>query len=647
MSTPDGELRQRLRTASLAAKETIGSGVDKLRPLTSFAAPFVAQVLERTQIAKYHTLGGHGFAAEDVNTLLDRFKGKAAKVIGASNEAHGADRLVDGVRIQTKYYASASKTVAAAFDPATGYRYRGQVLEVPRDQYGECVELMAERIAEGKVPNISDPGRAEELVRQGTVTYEQARNVARFGTVESLAYDAANQAVVCTSVFSITAVVTYAQARWQGKSRKEAALAAVGAASMSGFATLVVGVLSAQIARTKAAAGTTVAIRALLRSSVSGSGPGKTAVQWIARASAGKPLYGAAAVNHVSKLLRTNAITGAIALGVTSAPDFYRAALRRTISWQQFTKNTLVNAGGIAGGTAGWIGGAAAGAAVGTAGAPGVGTTIGGIVGGVMGSVGGGLGGGAAAKAGLDQLIRDDVEVLQETLREELEHLASEYLVAEDEMRRLAPEIGETTAADWLQRMFQSEDRHEFVRSEFEPLFRERLGREPKFVERIVLDEFAWLVSEYALTDEEKAVVERQLSRLVDAAWLRRMRDAEHWRVFARDELKPLFEEVVSAHPEQLLGRIFEEETTQLASEYLLTESELESVVLSIKERCDRAWLQRLLKAEDPRQFVRSRLLAAFDEVVRARGRVRFPTGAALEKAVVGELARPCASRRA
>lgn len=569
MSTRDGVVRRRVRTAGLAVKETVGSGVDKLRPLTGFAAPFVAQVLERTQIAKYHTLGGHGFAAEDVNTLLDRFKGKAAEVIGASNKAQGADRLVDGVRIQTKYYASASKTVAAAFDPATGYRYRGQVLEVPRDQYAECVELMAERIAEGQVPNISDPGRAEELVRQGTVTYEQARNVARSGTVESLVYDAANQAVVCTSVFSITAVVTYAQARWQGKSRKEAALAAVGAASMGSFATLVVGVLSAQIARTKAAAGATVAIRTLLKSTVSGSGPGKTAVEWIARASAGKALYGAAAVNHVSKLLRTNAITGVISLGVTSAPDFYRAALRRTISWQQFTKNTVVNAGGIAGGTAGWIGGAAAGAAVGTALAPGVGTTIGGIVGGIMGSVGGGLGAGAAAKAGLDQLIRDDLEVLQEILTEELEHLASEYLVAEDEMRRLAPEIDETTTPDWLQRMFQSADRREFVRSEF----------------------------------------------------------------------KPLFEHIVDAHPERFLSRIFEEETTQLASEYLLTESELESVVLRIRERCERAWLQRLLKAEDPRQFVRSRLVSAFDEVVRARERVRFPTSVTLEKVVVGQLA--------
>ena len=638
MSTRGGALRQRIQNAGLAAKETVGSRVDKLRPLTGFAAPFVAQVLERTQIAKYHTLGGHGFAAEDVNTLLDRFKGKAAKVIGTSNKVHGADRLVDGVRLQTKYYASPSKTVAAAFDPATGYRYRGQVLEVPRDQYAECVELVAERIAEGQVPNVRDPGRAEELVRQGTVTYEQARNVARSGTVESLAYDAANQAVVCTSVFSITAVVTYAQARWQGKSRKEAALAAVGAASMSSFATLVVGVLSAQIARTKVAAGATVAIRTLLKSTVSGSGPGRTAVEWIARASAGKALYGAAAVNHVSKLLRTNAITGVIALGVTTAPDFYRAALRRTISWQQFTKNTLVNAGGIAGGTAGWIGGAAAGAAVGTVIAPGVGTTIGGIVGGSVGTLGGGLGAGAAAKAGLNQLIRDDLEVLREILREELEHLASDYLVTEDEMRRLKPDIDGTTTPNWLQRMFQSADRGEFVRSEFEPLFRESLGRKSELVARIVLDEFAWLVSEYALADEEKAVAERQLSRLVDCAWLSRMREAKHWRVFARDELKPLFEEIVNAHPEQLLSRIFEEEITQLASAYLLTEGELESIVLRIKERCDTEWLQRLRKAEDSRQLVRSRLVPQFDEVVASREKVRFPASGDLEKTVIGFL---------
>lgn len=297
--------------------------------MSRFAPPFVAQAIERIQIAKYHTLGGHGFAAEDVNTLIDRLTAKKAEVVGVSNQLHGADRLVDGVLIQSKYYASPSQTVRAAFGPEGAFLYEGQVLEVPRDQFSECVELMAERIADGQVPNVSNPAEAEKLVRQGAVTYEQAKNVARAGTVESLIFDAGTQCVSCVSVFSVAAAVTFAQQRWSGKSSKEAAKAAVGSASASGLSTLIIGVLSAQILRTKVAAAATVTVRGLLKATVSGPGPGREIVECVAKASLGKAVHGAAAVNHVAKLLRTNAVTGVIALGVTSAPDFYRRLLHR------------------------------------------------------------------------------------------------------------------------------------------------------------------------------------------------------------------------------------------------------------------------------------------------------------------------------
>ena len=56
-----------------------------------------AAALERTQIAKYHTKGGTGFAAEDANNLAVRLRGKDAKVVGQSNDLHGVDRVVDGV----------------------------------------------------------------------------------------------------------------------------------------------------------------------------------------------------------------------------------------------------------------------------------------------------------------------------------------------------------------------------------------------------------------------------------------------------------------------------------------------------------------------------------------------------------------------
>ena len=95
-----------------------------------------AEALERTQIAKYHTKNGHGFSAEDANHFADKISGKQAELVGLNNELNGADRLVDGIRIQSKYFQTASQTIAAAFDSSSGqYRYTDQVLEVPADQY--------------------------------------------------------------------------------------------------------------------------------------------------------------------------------------------------------------------------------------------------------------------------------------------------------------------------------------------------------------------------------------------------------------------------------------------------------------------------------------------------------------------------------
>ena len=131
-------------------------------------APLTAQVLEKTQISKYYTKGGHGFAAEDANHLSDTIRGKNAEIVGTSNELNGADRIVDGVRIQSKYFQTAPETVAAAFDSSSGnYRYTGQVLEVPKDQYENCVELMLRSNRQGQGPRIRKPAGCRETSPAG------------------------------------------------------------------------------------------------------------------------------------------------------------------------------------------------------------------------------------------------------------------------------------------------------------------------------------------------------------------------------------------------------------------------------------------------------------------------------------------------
>ena len=466
------------------------NGKDKYRDrrdkiADTLTAPFLANSLETaTQIPKYHGKGGHGFAAEDANNLADRLRGRKARVVGKSNELNGPDRIVDGLKVQSKYYKTAPETIRSAFDPASGkYRYSGQVLEVPKDQYEACLEQMHDRIKRAEVPGVTDPTEAESLVKKGTVTYKQARNIARAGNIDSLMFDAKTQSVTSATSFGISFVITYAQARRQGVSSGDAIKAALRSGLESGSTTLITGIFGAQLLRTRAAAVGVVSVRNGVRAA-SHTSLGRAAIHRIAAGSLGKGVYGAAAVNHVSKLLRSNAVTVAVATVVTCTPDFYRAAFARSISWKQFTKNTTVNAASVAGGIGGWMGGAALGAAMGSV-VPGPGTAIGGFVGGAVGAIGVGFGTGKVAKVVADHVTDDDSKHLLKALEDELQMLAFEYMLTECEVEQIVGVVGKTVDQKWLRRMYKetgdSDHSHRrFVRREFEREFQRILRKRPK-----------------------------------------------------------------------------------------------------------------------------------------------------------------------
>ncbi len=71
----------------------------------------------------------------------------------------------------------------------------GMKLEVPKDQYDECVRLMKEAISQGKVVGVTDPEMASQIVTKGHVTYAQAQKVAKAGNWESIKFDVRMQAI--------------------------------------------------------------------------------------------------------------------------------------------------------------------------------------------------------------------------------------------------------------------------------------------------------------------------------------------------------------------------------------------------------------------------------------------------------------------
>jgi gas vesicle protein len=444
---------------------------DKIKANAGLAAAEIAKQLEKQQISKYHTKGGHGFSAEDANAFSDKVRLRKVEMTGTSNELNGADRIVNGVKIQTKYYQTARGTVDSAFHSETGvYRYTGQLLEVPADQYEECIRVMEEKIRAGKIPGITDPEEAKSIIKKGTVTYKQARNIAKAGNIDSIKFDAKTNAVTSGYIFAISFAVGYAKAKWEGKDNKEATEIALKSAIAAGATTFVTGVVTAQVLRTRGAAIGVVAMRSGVKT-VYKTSLGKTAVEKIAQASLGKAVYGAAAVNHVSKLLRSNVVTSVIATVATTTPDFCRATLARSISWTQFGKNLTVNAVGVAGGVGGWMGGAAIGTAV-TGGNP-----VGGVVGGIVGALAGGTAGSAGTKFVADKFVEDDAKQMLTIVKKVAEQLVFEYMLSEDEISSFADEFKKLVTGKWLRTMYAAGNSgnrpklcEEFAVKEIEPI---------------------------------------------------------------------------------------------------------------------------------------------------------------------------------
>lgn len=341
-----------------------------------------------TQWAKYHTKGGHGFAAEDANALADKLRGKHVEKVGVNNAKNGADRIVNGGCIQAKYCSTASKSIDVAFENGV-YRYPTQVIEVPKDQYTDAVRIMRGRISRGQVPGVSDPNMAEQLVLKGHYTYDEAVRIAKAGNIDSIKFDIRTQAVACAFSCGLSFAINYAAAKSNGASHEDALRIATQQAAKSGITTMITGVATQQLLRTQVgrnfAALITKAIKPTVRT-VMKSECGKQMVTKTASVMAGKQVTGAAAANIATKALRTNAIVSTALFVGTTIPDTVKFC-RGKISGRQFAENTTSNAASIGGS---WVG-ASAGAAIGSAIFPGVGTVVGGIVGGLGAGIGASL----------------------------------------------------------------------------------------------------------------------------------------------------------------------------------------------------------------------------------------------------------------
>ena len=337
-------------------------------------------------------------------------------------------------------------------------------LEVPKDQYSDAIKLMEDKIKDGKVPGISDPAKAKDLVRAGHLTYQQSVNITKFGTIESLAYDASKGIVVGVCAGGINMIFTTACVFWQTKDFKEAIRAGAAGAAMiagKGFSIFMIGSQVQKIKAVKKFIDQAIRIKLSPQNA-------RAIAQGLGRET-GK-LSTAAAQVKANRLLRGTVVTAVVAVSVTTAAELIKMA-RGKISQAQFIKNVVVSTSGIAGGTLGAVLGTTLLAPV-----PFIGPVIGGIIGGIVG----GAVSSKAAKSAMDNLIEDDSVKMMEIITRQIEYFVVNFVLTSTEMDSLNQSLDEIIDKRTTEEMMQSGNYRAYAASIIKPIVVEIVSSRPK-----------------------------------------------------------------------------------------------------------------------------------------------------------------------
>lgn len=406
---------------------------------------------------------GHGHVGEQAGHVLDKFKFKNAIQLGASHKPYGADRIVNGKLIQTKYCSTAGESIGSCFKNGEAVYLNPDKsmmqIEVPRDQYAKAVDIMRKRIQRGEVPfeDKTNGHNAYKYIKKGALTYEQSQIATksifdRNSTIQvrdsngklvkdtngniitrtvsfreklfiSAGLDFTTGMAMATPTAAVAAVWIYCNNRWRGINNSDALKNSlktlVKPILFSGFTYM----LSAQFGASK------------LGQSIATSmykATGKTVPEQIAK----------------STITKGTMIT--ITAAVTVGPDLVRA-LRGRISWGQLVKNTSVTGAGMAAGMA-------------------LGSFIP-----VVGTVLGGIGGAYVAKKVVDSIREDDaVQMIQIAKEEFIDTVMMAGFTTEEFNDVLQKTFLHKDFNIFLQKMYSTgDDARRFVRETYENLINE------------------------------------------------------------------------------------------------------------------------------------------------------------------------------
>ena len=434
---------------------------------------------------------GHGYAAEYGNNTMDRLAGR--EVINAAQNLdengrqvkYGADRIVDGVHIQTKYYKTAQESVGACFEHKQA-KYIGpdgnmMVIEVPSDQYPQALVEMQKRIDSGQVPGAEPHTPAEMYVRKGAFTYNQSFNIAQAGNFDSLKVDITSGIISSTYAGGISAIIMFGIGIWNGQKPKDALKTSLISSARAMGKSVLLYTLTMQLSRSQIsnlfAANFVNNNGELVRAGFQSI---KNPIAAWSNSLAKSISESALAKTSIGEAMGLRAITGRTLISgtiigcVVFGPDIVRA-LRGRISKEQLFKNSAVGGAGLVG------------AAVGQAIVPI--PVAGAMVGAMVSSF--------FAKKTLDHFVEDDSVKMFQIFKEEFLDIAMLNDISKEEFDFFVNEtLLHKEISKILTNMYASGEPRAFARARMETVFSTIMGRRAPISVELIDEGYVELVDE-------------------------------------------------------------------------------------------------------------------------------------------------------
>lgn len=130
--------------------------------------------------------------------------------------------------LKSKYNSTGERSVDACLNYGE-LRFTNEdgspvLIEIPCDKYDEAISDFDDRVKEGITHKVFE---AKEILKRGSITYNQAKIIAKEGKIKGLDFFEIDGSIECDHILGVSGSIEYALGIWNGETKDEALLKSI------------------------------------------------------------------------------------------------------------------------------------------------------------------------------------------------------------------------------------------------------------------------------------------------------------------------------------------------------------------------------------------------------------------------------------